>query len=144
MQDQAMQHEVLIFDSLMTSLIVADEEVPAIKQFLKSTSEHLEGSYDVFGRGLEVVKAIPGVPMIGATFADRGGRGCDARIVSSSVCVTSPFSCAAFRPIGLVERCGEGDICDAIALDCRKDRIDGRRHRGQREAPAPERPGRQQ
>jgi hypothetical protein len=27
--------------------------------------------------------------------------------------------------IGLVERCGEGDIGDAIALDRRKDRIDG-------------------
>ena len=31
--------------------------------------------------------------------------------------------------IGLVERCGEDEICDAIALDCRKDRIDERRHR---------------
>ena len=81
MQDQAMQHEVLIVDSLMTSLIVTDEEVPAIKQFLKSTSGHLEGSYDVFGRRLEVLKAIPGVPMRGSTFADRGERSCDARIV---------------------------------------------------------------
>jgi hypothetical protein len=36
MKDQAPQHEVLIVDSLMTSLIIADEEVPAIKQFLKS------------------------------------------------------------------------------------------------------------
>jgi hypothetical protein len=65
----------------MTSLIIADEEVPAIKQFLKSICSQLPGSYDVFDRRLQVVKAIPGVPMIGTTFADRGERGCDARIV---------------------------------------------------------------
>jgi hypothetical protein len=81
MQYQATQHEVLIVDSLMTSLIVADEEVPAIKQFLKSICGHLQVSYDVFGRRLEVVKAIPGVPKRGTTFADRGERSCDARIV---------------------------------------------------------------
>jgi hypothetical protein len=79
MQYQAKQHEVLIVDSLMTSLIVADEEVPVIKQFLKSICGHLQGSYDVFDRSLQVVKAS--VPMIGATFTDRGERGCDARIV---------------------------------------------------------------
>ena len=81
MQYQATQHEVLIVDLLMTSLIVADEEVPAIKQFLKSICGHLQVSYDVFGRRLEVVKAIPGVPKRGTTFADRGERSCDARIV---------------------------------------------------------------
>ena len=81
MKDQAPQHEVLIVDSLMTSLIIADEEVPAIKQFLKSICGQLPGSYDVFDRRLQVVKAIPGVPMMGTIFADRGERGCDARIV---------------------------------------------------------------
>ena len=81
MQYQATQREVLIVDSLMTSLVVADEEVTAIKQFLKSICGRLEGSYDVFGRRLEVVEAIPGVPMRGTTFADRGERSCDARIV---------------------------------------------------------------
>ena len=34
--------------------------------------------------------------------------------------------CSPF--VGRVERGGEGDICDAIALDRRKDRIGGRRH----------------
>ena len=29
----------------------------------------------------------------------------------------------------------EGDICDTIALDCRKDRIDGRRHRDSAKRP---------
>jgi hypothetical protein len=81
MQYQATQHEVLIVDSLWTSLVVADEEVPAIKQFLESICGHLQVSYDVFGRRLEVVKAIPGVPKRGTTFADRGERSCDARIV---------------------------------------------------------------
>jgi hypothetical protein len=81
MQYQEGQHEVLIVDSLMTSLIVADEEVPAIKQFLESICGHLQVSYGVFGRRLEVVKAVPGVPMTGTTFADRGERSCDARIV---------------------------------------------------------------
>jgi enamine deaminase RidA (YjgF/YER057c/UK114 family) len=36
------------------------------------------------------------------------------------------FQCC-LPSIGLVARC-EGDICDAVALDRRKDRIDGRRH----------------
>ena len=81
MQYQATQHEVLIVDLLMTSLIVADEEVPAIKHFLKSICGQLPSSFDVFDRRLQIVKAIPGVPMIGTTFADRGERGCDARIV---------------------------------------------------------------
>ncbi len=81
MQYQATQHEVLIVDSLMTSLIVADEEAQAIKRFLKSICGHLQVSYDVFGRRLQVLKAIPGVPMSGTTFADRGERSCDARIV---------------------------------------------------------------
>ena len=60
---------------------VAEKEVPAIKQFLKLICGQLPGSYDVFGRRLQVVKAKPGVPMRGTTFADRGERGCDARIV---------------------------------------------------------------
>ena len=76
-----MQHEVLIVDLLMTSLIVTDEEAQAIKQFLKSICGALQGSYDVFGRRLEVVRAIPGVSMSGTSFADRGERSCDARIV---------------------------------------------------------------
>jgi len=81
MQHEAMQHEVLIVDSLMTSLIVTDEEAQAVKQFLKSICWYLQGSYDVFGRRLEIHKAIPGVPMRGTSFADRGERSCDARIV---------------------------------------------------------------
>ena len=45
------------------------------------------------------------------------------------------FFLCCLPSIGLVERCGEGDICDAIARDCRKDRIDGRRHRDSRKRP---------
>ena len=81
MQHEVTQHEVLIVNSLMTSLIVTEAEAQAIKQFLTSICGHLQVSYDVFGRRLEILKAIPGVPMRGTTFADRGECSCDARIV---------------------------------------------------------------
>src|SRR5580700_7562253 len=45
------------------------------------------------------------------------------------LCDFATFFMCCLPSIGLVERCGEGGIGDAIALDCRKDRIDGRRHR---------------
>ena len=38
-------------------------------------------------------------------------------------------SLCCFPFVGPVDRGDKGDICDAIALDRRKDRIDGRRHR---------------
>jgi hypothetical protein len=43
------------------------------------------------------------------------------------LCGFATFFLCCLPSIGPVERCGEGDIGDAIALDCRKDRIDRRR-----------------
>jgi hypothetical protein len=45
------------------------------------------------------------------------------------LCDFATFFLCCLPSIGLAERCGEGDKGDAIALDRRKDRIDGRRHR---------------
>src|SRR6202046_5632835 len=45
------------------------------------------------------------------------------------LCDFATFFLCCLPSIGLVERRGEGDIGDAIALDRRKDRIDGRRPR---------------
>ena len=44
------------------------------------------------------------------------------------LCDFATFFLCCLPSVGPVERSGEGEICDAIALDRRKDRIDGRRH----------------
>jgi len=51
------------------------------------------------------------------------------------LCDLATFFLCCLPSIGLVERRGEGDIGDAIALDGRKDRIDGRRHCDNRNLP---------
>ena len=81
--------EQLIADLHMTSLVVADEEVPVILRFLElicasQTHRYFVSQthrYFVFGRMLEVVHSIPGVPKSGSMFVNLGERNCSARIV---------------------------------------------------------------
>jgi hypothetical protein len=73
--------EDLVVDSLVTSLLVEDEEASAVRNFLEAICRRRPQDYHVFGRPLEVVHSIPGVPKASSTFMDFGEGGCSAKLV---------------------------------------------------------------
>jgi hypothetical protein len=81
LEKHAEMREQLVADSHMTSLVVAEEEFPVILRFLESICASQTDRYFFFGRMMEVVRSIPGVPMSCSTFARIGDHGCSARIV---------------------------------------------------------------